>query len=230
MRAAAGGIVRSRFGRPGAGTSGAASGVAAVMSLTLTVLGFLLATALVIVLARTSTSRWERAGRASVAAHREDVGVRATRPGVPSLPATVRRAVAAIRDSASLPSRVRAAARTVGTMADRVPVVRSLPPLLGRLRASLADERRRRTMRGRSRPRTAPDQDGASSGVPPSDRGRYRGARAVRSRRAAGAGSRLVARTARGPHGRLRDLLHRHGRTEAADLLRPEGDESATAR
>ena len=186
------------------------------MSLTLTVVGFLLATALVILLARTSTARWERASRAPVAAHPDGVGARMTRAGLSSPPAVVRRVVAAIRGSVSLPGPVRVAARTVGTMADRVPLVRSLPPLMGRLRASLAGELQRRARRAQERPRTEPRPDGAPVGPSPTVRNRHRGTRAVRRRTVPGAGGRLFGRNARRRHGRLHDLLHRHRRTEDA--------------
>ena len=57
-----------RQGRPGAGTPAAApGGEPVVMLLTVTAVAFLVATALVIALARGSTARWERENRAASA-------------------------------------------------------------------------------------------------------------------------------------------------------------------
>jgi hypothetical protein len=227
MPGADGGIVDMRSGRPGAGTSGAAWGVAAVM--TLTVAGFLVATALVIALARTSTARWERASRAAVAARRDDVGARTTRAGFPSPRAVVRRVADAIRAHASLSGPGTVAASTLGTMAKRVAPVRALLRLFGRLRGSLSGERRRRVRRARELPITELGNDDAPADASPLVRSRRRGARAVRRRTLPGAvprvGRRLLGRTARRPHGRLRDLLHRRGGTEEAYVLHAESDD-----
>lgn len=203
----------------------------AVASLTLTVVGFFVATAVVIALARTSTARWEKARRAARvprppvrARRRTSAGGAARGPGT-----VVRKVVAMIRGPASL----RASLKVAGSLATAPKQVvsrgRPFPRLFGILRSSLT-RRALRTAGANNGSPASPVHDVADSALPLVPR-RSRGARPMRRDNVPGTVSRrLFRRKARLPRRRARGFLHRHDRAEDQHVLHGDSDESPTAR
>jgi hypothetical protein len=172
-----------------------------VASLTLTAVGFFVMTVVVIALARTSTSRWEKARRAARAPRPKVVARRRTRAtGASRRPgAVLRKAVATIRRPAPLVARLEGGAGGLGT-APEAAAARARPFLrrLGTLRSSLSARTFRPTKRRRSRRRPP---------VVPSD----------------------PAPSARIP-GLARRSPHRRDPTEDPQVVRADVDDSPTAR
>src|SRR5688572_28863557 len=93
----------------------------AVLTLTLIVTGFVVATALVIVLARTSTARWEKEKRPARAPRRPTVAGHAPFAATAArLPVAVARWVAAMRSPASRRAPLKVVAETLATAEKEV--------------------------------------------------------------------------------------------------------------
>ena len=210
----------------------AASGVSAVVSLALVVVGFLLATAVVIALARASTARWERDKRAAVAI-RAGGSTRWSPPsgsGPAGLIATTRSGLAAVRGRASRFTPVAVLARVLPERARRpASAVRPIRRLVRVLRPSLDGGRSRLGRWTRSRAPAVPvDGDTGEPALAPE---RTPAATDVRADGVAGAaGRRLLRRTV--PRGRRRALafLHRHEGGRAPHVPQEDRDESPSAR
>jgi hypothetical protein len=180
---------------------GRIGGWAAVVSLTLTAVGFLVMTVVVIALARSSTSRWEKARRAARAPRRKVVAPRRARAtGASRRPgAALRKAVVTIRRPAPPVPRPEAGTGGPGTApeaaaADAGPFLRRL----GTLPSSLSARTFRSTKGRRSRRRPP----GVASGPAPS--------------------ARIPRLARRSPH--------RRDPTEDPQVVRADVDDSPTAR
>jgi hypothetical protein len=203
-----------------------------MVSLTFIVVGFLVATVLVMALARGSTARWERDKRASIAA-RDDVSTRRTSSAgsafrIPG--ALTRKGVAALRSQASRFPPVKVLARLLpdgreqGTSRVRpfrrqVVVLRSF--LLGRkLRGGWWRESRSRAL-----PVDREERDVALAREP------SRAATDIRSDEASrSAGRQLWRRTVPRAPRRALAFLHRHEDVPDARIPHEDSDESPTAR
>ena len=198
-----------------------------MLTLTLIVIGFLAATALVIVLARSSTARWEREKRAPVAPRYDHVRAG---PG-PSAGAArrareaVRTMVTVVRDHGTVPVAVRAVAgRLVTTVREVGSRVRSSgvrPTSL--LRGWL---RRVRAVRGGPAGPLPVDTAEGTSGAPVP---RLPLPRRSGGRRAGAAGRRSFRRTSRRPHRRLREFFHRHDAVEDPQVRPVDSDQGPAA-
>jgi hypothetical protein len=196
--------------------------VAVVVWGTLTAAGFVLVTAMVIALARSSTARWEREKRSPVAPVPDAVPPR--RPlAVPAawIPGAVARRIAGATGGSTSRVPPRAVARRIlsrmhqmGRALGRLPS--SLPAAVGRWRPSPGRSATPSLSEG------TPDP-----AVPPAPR-RSRGPRALRGHHLhGGAGRRLLARTSRLPHPHLRERFHRHDRrSEGPQALHADSDDS----
>jgi hypothetical protein len=211
---------RNFRGRTGGGPS--------VASLTLIALAFVVVTALVITMARRSTARWERAGRAARAPRREVIAPGAALAGDAARPGTVRRRiVAAMGRTTSIRAPLRGLAETLVTSPKVVAsrVRRFLRPF-DILRSSLRDG-----ALGKPRRTTRSVHDEATDEPVPLVQNRIREPLAVRPDGVPGAAHRtLFHRSPRRPRRRAREFLHRHHRVEDPHVLRADTDESPTAR
>jgi hypothetical protein len=202
-----------------------------VVSLTLTVVGFVAAMALVIALARTSTARWEREKRLARVPRRPAVGPRTPLAALAARlsGAMVRRAVAVLRHPASLRAPLRDAADALATAPKQVAShVPSVPRWWGNAR-SLVGGGFRKAARGTSRIVSPARDDGADAPDPVTPR-RSRGARAVRrAGMARAAGPRFFRRIPRRPRRRALGFLHRHHRTKSQRVLQGDSDEGSAA-
>ena len=196
-------------------------------SLTLIAVGFLLVTAVVIALARSSTARWERDRRASVAVRADGA---ARRPRAPDavlgrFGALTRARLAALRHQVSRFPLGTVLARVLpkGVLRGRARV-RPIRRLAAVLRSSLLGGTLRWT---KSRSPARPADDGAETALAPAP---SRAVTALRAHGVAKAASRLLSRrTVR--RGRRRALAFLH-RNEAHDAVVPhdDGQESPAAR
>ena len=202
-----------------------------MLSLTLITIGFLLATAVVMALARASTARWERDKRAAVAV-RADGSARRTpadgsAPGGPL--ARIRAGLAALRDGVARRLPVAVLGRLVPTGVRRR-TSRLRRRMLRLLPSALSGGRLRRGRRTESRspgPPVEGDGDGVDTTRAP---GPPRAATGVRADGVATtAGLRLLRRAV--PRGRRRALafLHRHGKGRDRHLPQDDRDGSPTA-
>ena len=184
-----------------------------MVSLTLISVGFVVVTALVIVLARTSTARWERTGRAARAPRREIIAPGAALTGdAARQPGTVLRRVVA---AAGRPGSLRAALRLLGGILVTAPkqvAERARPSLLRADRSSAVPV----------------DADATQPPVPfvPNPTRRPRAARKRRGPGAAGRG--LLHRFPSRSRRRRRWFLHRPDRTAESSALQSDGDETLT--
>jgi hypothetical protein len=204
-----------------------------MVSLTLIGVGLLVATAVVIALARGSTARWERDKRAPVAV-RADLSARRTSSAgsASSIPGTkTRRGIAALRSQASRfpPVKILAQLLPKGMKQGTSSRVRPIRRLVGVLRSSLfgGKLRGRRWTTSRS-PALPVDGDGADVALDPEP---SRAATDSRSDGVASAARRkLLRRTV--PRARRRALvfLHRHEDPEDARIRHEDSDESSPAR
>jgi hypothetical protein len=206
----------------------AAPGVGAVAALTLTVVGFCLLTAVVIVLARTSTARWERAKRAPRAPRS---GAGATRlvvvGGATRVPAPAgRRLVATLRRPGAFVVRLTGAALLL-TASRHVAGQGRRPRRPAGLLGVTWPRRASRTAASTGAPADSPEGD-PLGGALPLLRGRLGALPALRG--AGGAGRRLLARTPRRHRPRQRGWLHRHGGPEEAPVAHLDADEGSTSR
>jgi hypothetical protein len=188
--------------------------VATVASLTLIAVGFVVAMALVIVLARTSTARWERTGRAARAPRREVIAPGAALSGDAARQhrTAMSRLVAAAGGSAFRRASLGFVAGILVTAPKRVASrIRPFP---------------RRTTDGS--PAVPVDEEARQPRVPlvPERAPRRRAVRRHGVHRAAGHG--LFHRGRRPVRRRTRGLLHRPDRTEESPALRADGDETLT--
>jgi len=203
-----------------------------MVSLTLTAVGFLVATAVVIALARRSTSRWEQDKRASIAV-RADVSARRNSSAGPDprMPrAIARRGVAALRSKALwLPPVKVLAQRLPKGMTQGMSRVRPIRRLVPELRPSLFGERLRRGRWRRSGSAALPvTGDGADIAVAPRPCGT---ATDIPSDDVAGAArQKLLRRTVRRAPRRALALLHRSEGTRRARIPREGSDERPPAR
>jgi hypothetical protein len=203
-----------------------------VVSLTLTVVGFVVVTALVIVLARSSTARWEKTRRAA-RAPRRDVPAARTTPDADARRSArpVRKALAALGGLGSLRELPKVAAAGLVTVPRLVASrVRPFRRSSGGLRAWLHGRVRRN---GRSTTSSSPaspvDDDAAETSAPLIPK-RSRGARALRRAAGADAARRRVGRAPRLPRRGAYRFLHRHDRIDEPHVLGADTDESPTAR
>jgi hypothetical protein len=210
-------------------TRGRIGGEPAVASLTLTVVGFVVVTALVIALARSSTARWERTKRAARAPRREGIVPHATLIGdVVELPGKVVRAATGRLVSLRTPVK-KVAARLEAPAKQVVSRVRPLLRPLRILRSWLPGRRRRQATTGSSPASPIPD-DATGRSLPLVSK-RSRGPRAIRrNTRARAVGRTLFRRTPRLPTRAARRFLHRHAGTDDPHVLQAYNDESPTAR
>lgn len=195
-----------------------------MVSLTLITVGFLVATGLVVALARESTARWERAKRAAVAV-RAAVPARQSSPAGSALRtagAMVRRRVAALRSQASRFPPVTAVGRFLPKGLKReTPGRGPIRRLLGDLRPSRFGGilRRGRWTKGSSPARPV---DGEEAPRTATD-GRSRGV-------AGAAGQGRLRRTVPRAHRRALAFLHRHEGPQDARTPHESSDGSPTAR
>jgi hypothetical protein len=195
-----------------------------MVSLTLITVGFLVATGLVVALARESTARWERAKRAPVAV-RAAVPARQTSPAGSALRtagAMARRGVAALRGQASRLPPVTALGRLLPKGLKRgTPGRGPSRRLLGELRPSRigGNLRRGRWTKGRS-PALPVDGDEAPRDATDARSGGVAGA----------AGQERSRRTVPRAHRRALAFLHRHEGPQDARTPHESSDGSPTAR
>jgi hypothetical protein len=203
-----------------------------MVSLTLTAVGFLVATAVVIALARGSTSRWERDKRASVAA-RADIASRRT-PSAGSAArisgAMARRGVDALRSQASRfpPVKVLAQLLPNGTK-EGTSRARPIRRLVTDLRASLfGGELRGGRWRKSGSAALPADGDGTDMALTPEPSG---GAPDIRSDGAARAGrQKALRRNVRRAPRRALAFLHLDESPGDARIPHEGSDDSPTAR
>ena len=184
-----------------------------MVSLTLICVGFVVVTALVIVLARTSTARWERTGRAARAPRREVIAPGAALTGDTARPpgTVLSRVVAA----AGRPRSLRAALRLLGAILVTAP--------------KQVAERARPSLLRAGRSSAVPVDDDATQPPVPFVPTPTRGPRAARKRHGPGAAGRgLLHRLPSRSGRRTRGFLHRPDRTADPPALRPDGDETLT--
>jgi hypothetical protein len=203
-----------------------------MVSLTLIAVGLLVATAVVIALARGSTARWERDKRAPVAVGADVSARRTSSAGSASSisGAKTRRGIAALFSEASRfpPVKVLAQFRPKGTK-QGTSRVRPIRRLVGVLRSSLFGEklRGRRWTTSRS-PALPVDGDGADLALDPEP---SRAATDSRSDGVASAARRkLLRRTVPRPRRRALVFLHRHEDPQDARIRHEDNDESPNAR
>lgn len=201
-------------------------------SLTLIAVGFVLATALVIALARSSTARWERDRRAAVAARAADSTPRTPADGaVLGRPGAMARAgLTALRDRASRFRAVRALAPLLSRGRERgIARLRSMRRLRGVLRSSLRRDgvRPGRRTTGRS-PGPSVDGDQVDGALPsaPSEAVTDVGGTGVGK----AAGRRLPRRIVLRGRRRALAFLHRDEESHAAHVPREGSEESPAAR
>ena len=207
-------------------------GVSAMISLTLIAVGFLVATAVVMALARGSTARWERDKRAAVAVRAHESPRRTSAAGsalgIPS--ARTRRGVAALRSQVSRFPPVKVLARLVpGGMKQGTLRVRPIRRLTGVLSSLLLGGKLRGGRWTKSSSPALPvDGDGADMAIAPKP---SRVVIDIRGVGVAGAARRkLLRRTV--PRGRRRALafLHRHEVAPDAHIPHEGSGESPAAR
>jgi hypothetical protein len=201
-------------------------------TLTLIAVGFLVATALLIALARTSTARWEQDKRAS-AAVRAGVSARRTTSSAGSAfrtpRAMARRGVAALRRQTSRFPPWKVLARLLPTAMKQVRSrVRPIRRLVGVLRSPLFGGKFRggRWTKSRS-PAQRVDGDGGEMALGPNPSGAATG---IRSNGVARTGDPKLLRSTV-PRARRRALafLHRHEEPQDARIPHEDRDESPTA-
>lgn len=203
-----------------------------MVSLTLVTVGFLLAMAGVMALARHSTARWERDKRASVAGRADETTRRTSAAGsaLGRVTAQTRAGLAALRDQASRIPRVTVPARLLPTGTKHA-IARGRPVrrLAGVLRSSRVGGILRRGPWAKSPSPALPvDGDGADTTL---DANPSRAATVVRGNGVAKEGRRqLFRRTV--PRGRRRGLpfLHRADKAHGASIPHEDRDESPAAR
>ncbi|SNR24160.1 hypothetical protein [Blastococcus mobilis] len=202
-----------------------------VSSLTLTAVGFVAVTALVIALARTSTARWEREKRLARAPRRPATPPRTPLAGMAARLSGVmaRRVVAVLRNPASLRAPLRGAAGALATAPKQVAShVPSAPRWWGNAR-SLVGERVRRATRATGRTASSPVGDDGAETPDPLAPERSPGARAVRrAGMATAAGPRFFRRIPRHPRRPALGFLHRHHRTGNERVLHGDSEEGPT--
>lgn len=198
-----------------------------MLTLTLIVTGFVVATALVIVLARTSTARWEKEKRPARAPRRPTVAGHAPFAATAArLPVAVARWVAAMRSPASRRAPLKVVAETLATAEKEVASrVGPFPRLRGRLRRARLGELLPRVRPTKSRAAASPSEDGDNDMTVRVVRRRSRRALAVRGAATADASARrFFRRTPRRPRRGALDFLHRHDRTDDQRVLHGDGD------
>ena len=203
-----------------------------MVSLTLIMVGFLLATAAVMALARASTARWERDKRAAVAVRADGSTRRTSAAGSASgrVSAATRAGLASVRDHISRLPPVTVLAQLLRKRRQQGTTrVQPTRRLVGVLRSSLSGQRFRRGGWTKSRAPALPfHSDGADAALAPEP------SRAAPGIRAGGAAKAARRQLLRGtvPRGRRRALafLHRHEETQDAHTPREDRDESPTAR
>jgi len=208
--------------------------VGAVVTLMLIAAGFLLATIVVIALARTSTAHWEREKRAPVAPRRGVIAAVTSDAEEPApLPrAVLRRVVAATREHDSLAAPVTAAAGILTTAGKQVAShVRPVSRVPGVLRSWLSGAAVGGAESVTDRPTTAAVPDDTTIRPVVIDPDQSPLALVGRSDATPGtAGHGLFRRTSRRPHRRLRGLLQRHDHSEEPPVLPADSDDSAATR
>lgn len=203
-----------------------------MVSLTLVTVGFLLAMAGVMALARHSTARWERDKRASVAARADETTRRAPAAGsaLEKVTAQTRAGLAALRDRASRIPGVTAPARLLPTGTKHaIARVRPVRRLTGVLRLSRLGRHFRRGPWTKSLSPALPvDGDGADT-TP--DANPSRAATVIRGDGVAKEGRRQLFRR-NVPRRRRRGLtfLHRADKAHGASTPHGDRDESPAAR
>jgi hypothetical protein len=205
----------------------------AVLTLTLIAAGFLVATVVVIVLARTSTARWEKEKRPARVPRRPTTAGRAPLAATAArLPVAVARWVAAMRSPASRRAPLKLVAETLATAEKEVASrVGPFPRLPGRLRSSRFGELLRRMRRTRSRAVDPPSDDSDVDDMPVRVI-RRRSRRALAVRRAATAdrpARRFFGRTPRRPRRGALAFLHRHHRSDDPRVLHGDGGDGPPA-
>ena len=199
-----------------------------MVSLTLVTVGFIAATGLVILLARRSTARWERARRAPVVA-RAEATARKTSPAPSGFRATTvamaQRGLAALSSRASRFPPVKALVRRLQDGPERGTTHgRPSRRLVRALRLPVDKLRGRR--KADSRSRGLPDGDEADATVAPEGSA----APDIRSDGAPGAAGRTLFRRRIPAPRRALTFLHRHEHPREGGIPHETSDGSPTAR
>ena len=189
--------------------------MSSLTSLTLIAAGFVLVTASVIALARSSTARWEQTRRAARAPRRRDDVPSPPAPGLAGLPRRIaRRVVAAARGARSAVTPLeRVAGHLVRVPEQLVSRLRSVPRSVGGFRSSRPWSRLGRGRSSEPGPRDRPGQDDATDRAEPVVLKRFRSARSLRPRDAGPLRRALLRRTPSLPRRRRRGL--RYDRTDS---------------